>query len=327
MGTCGSFIAGTSCGDDAANECEKVAKDETLQEKKGKSSRIIIQNDSAIDLYVIVDFQKQIAASNKSSSNFEKQNSYSGSIGVGAMGNSGNVGLEHSNSFKQALRNEKAKSYDIANIVSSGKNTVPAFDTEDFPRYDFTYITVYYSDNDIKDPTKEPNVWDRRYIVPDEDVFIFDGKHLRCKSRTIQKYITKGTHYILPAVNRNKTLIDTTERIVIEHMRNTPAERFELIETKQNWVNVRSHATNLFWTMTKEGTLSIKKFNYDERFIYEQEFKFESIAGSDTTIRIRSRYNGIHLMIIDRLIVSCEWDPGQTNPKKRFILQEFEQSK
>ena len=296
-------------------QSNRLAREEA-RNSTPRSTVFKITNDSDIDLYVSVDFHKQISASMKSSTDISRSNSYSASAGATVMCNSGNLSIKRSKSSQQAFANENAKSYDTSNLVGSGYERIGPDHTQIYQRGDFTYISAYYDVDDVKNQKDSPNVCNRRYIVDDEDEFVFDGIYLLCKSQTKVKYKDKGIFYLSPASDTAKSLMDTQETILVDHMRNSKAEQFELIATDQGWCNIECKQTGLYWRMTKSGELSVSKTAEG----YEEQFRIESIAGSDTTFRIRSRSNGLNL-IADKSINSGE--RNRYDRKQKFKLQEF----
>ena len=267
----GAYCCGK--GDDGEEKKNNMARQNHIDSYLKSSNKIKIHNDSDIDLWVKVDHSKQTSASNKSSSHLNRQESQSYSAGGGYMGVTAEAGYKRSNSFTQEAAEEKSRSYGAGD--APGFEKIASDRTKYHPRYDFTYISAYYVDDE----------------------------------------------------NKNKTLMDNTRDIVIDNLRNTPAEQFELTHKDQGWCTVTCKGTTNFWSMTKSKKLSVAVGSEDEqkekKKKYESHFRIESIAGSEKVVKIRSRSNGLHLIMDENMqtIQSATWDPSDR--AQRFRIKQF----
>eukprot|EP01084_Bolivina_argentea_P182518 315068_1 len=284
---------------------------------------IIIKNKSAYELMVRVSSCKIQSIQSKNALSYERQNSYSASIGSASIG--GNISGCISNQNSNSDLIEKSVTFSNEDIINEEFIAIKMYSQR---KYDGglsqCYISAYYIQNINENKcdnnsTKECKIWiaENWNVSPNENIFVFDGKEINSESN---KHITsQGKYYIITVFDQERSINVKGNKvsvpIEIYSLGHTEDERFNLDPTNDNnmYCNVQNLANGLFWEVKNNQLIQSK----DNQQI-TQQFQFELIPNS-ATYRIKSRQSGLYLTVNGNVLSLMKWN--ENNPNQRFVLE------
>eukprot|EP01084_Bolivina_argentea_P297209 512007_1 len=282
-------------------------------EIRDNDREITIDNQSNVPLHIMI-----------TNSSISRRDTYTPSI---SKSHSTEIVESKENMFEFESDHQKLPEPSIISIWSK----------EEFAGYKHTYIKAWIfdqgtSDEKIQDEYKERIIEPGKNISPNQDIFIFDGNKLRTNKSepypdafvvSDMKYISMGEFFIMPSFfTMKKSLMDWKAKYIkIDNVRHTLHETFKLIpvENSKGYCKVVSKGNDSYWTILENGRLSLR--NNDDKSLNVQ-FRIETMAASDITVRIYSRYKALYLTLNgqhDAIYASKELDAD--DPLQRFMLQ------
>ena len=320
-------VGSCNCCPGQVSKTKQFEKESHLENKareKVIGREIVIKNKSKYDIFVRVSSCKITNVSNKIDESFQRENSYSASIG-NVVPYHGNISVSNSNNNSKRDLIESSISFSQNNIINEEFISIQMYSQRKYDGgYDKCYISAYhYLEDDHKNDTNQTKIWIAKNwnVSAKDNIFVFDGNTINTEIN--KNIISCGKYYIITVFDQDKSLSTKGNKlsvpIQIYSLRHTKYEQFNLdiCQQHKNYCNVQNIANGLFWQIShdlNENKLIQSKDNQQ----INQQFQFEQIAHS-TTYRIKSRQNGLYLAVDGNVLSMKKWNDKDL--KQRFILE------